>query len=223
MALTSFKRIEKAARTRLGDEELEARLPTVRSSAELRATPDDRYLAWMAERIFAAGFRWRVVRAKWPDIEAAFDGFDPATVAAYDETRHVELGNDKRVIRHMGKIGAIIGNSRAVLDMAEREGSVGEWLAAWPDDDTVGLWAALKTRFKMLGGASGPRFLRLAGRDTFVLTPDVLRALAHFGVYEGKGTGKRDQALIQAAFNKWQARTGHPQAHLSMMLAGSIE
>lgn len=217
-----FAPIEEAARARLGDE-LDARLPQLKTDDELRAVPDDRYLAHLAERIFAAGFRWRVVRAKWPDIEQAFEGFDPATVASFDEARCVELANDRRVIRHLRKISAIVANARAVLGVAQEHGGVGTFLADWPGDDPVGLWYAVAAHFKMMGGASGPRFLRMSGRDTFILTPDVLRALASFGVYEGKGAGKRDQRALQDHFNRWRAETGHPLSHLSMILAASVD
>ena len=221
--MIEFAKVEDAARARLGDEEVERRLPDVKTPEALRAVLDYRYLAHMAMRIFSAGFRWRVVQAKWPDIEEAFEGFDPLVVGAYDDARMTELGNDRRVIRHMGKIGAIVSNARAIQACGMDHGGVGALLAGWPVDETVQLWWELKRRFKMLGGASGPRFLRLAGRDTFILTPDVLRALARYGVYEGKGTSKKDLTAIQAAFNAWSEESGHPLSHLSMMLAGAVD
>ena len=47
-----FAQILEAARTRLGATALEARLPQPRSTAELKAVPDDRYLSQMSLRIF---------------------------------------------------------------------------------------------------------------------------------------------------------------------------
>ena len=39
--------------------------------------PDDRILSTMAERVFSAGFVWRVIEQKWPGFEEAFLGFEP--------------------------------------------------------------------------------------------------------------------------------------------------
>ena len=47
------------------------------------------------------------------------------------------------------------------------------WIARWPATDIVGLWEALAKRFSQMGGNSGPSFLRMVGKDTFVLTYSV--------------------------------------------------
>ena len=219
--MTAFAAILDQALTHHDADTIEARIPHTRTSAELTALPDDRILAAMAERIFSAGFRWSVVEQKWPEIEAAFDGFDVATVAAYDAERLAALRQDRRIIRHPGKIRAIVENATAMADHAASGGSVAGWIAEWPDDDVVGLWHALAKRFKMMGGASGPRFLRSIGRDTFVLTPDVLATLKAHGVFAGKGTGKRDQRAIQEHFNRWRTETGRSYVALSMVLAAA--
>ena len=46
-------------------------------NAALAGTTDDRILACMAQRIFCAGFVWRVIEQKWPGFEAGFLGFIP--------------------------------------------------------------------------------------------------------------------------------------------------
>ena len=175
----------------------------------------------MARRIFSAGFRWSVVDAKWDGIEAAFDHFEVARVADYDGSRFHALRNDPRIIRHPGKITAILENARILQEVARAHGSASRWIADWPEDDVVGLWHALAKRFKMMGGASGPRFLRSIGRDTFLLTPDVLQTLRTHGYYSGKGTGKRDQRTIQDQFNQWRKETGRSYGALSMVLAAA--
>jgi len=220
--LTGFQTILDAALGHHDAEVLDARMPVVLSAQALSRVGDDRVLAAMAQRIFSAGFRWRVVQMKWPDIEAAFDGFGPSMVAAYDAHRVDALRNDRRVIRHPGKIKAIVSNANRLVELSADQGGVARWIASWPDGDVVGLWHALAKRFTMMGGVSAPRFLRLLGKDTFILTPDVLAALASHDVYVGKGTGKRDQRAIQAVFNTWRGETGRPLAHLSVLLAASI-
>ncbi len=220
-AATAFALILDDALAHHDIDTIEARVPATLSAAELAALPDDRILAAMARRIFSAGFRWSVVDAKWSDIEAAFDGFDVHTVAAYEAEKVAALRSDPRIIRHPGKIDAILANAGRILEVAGEEGSMGQWLARWPEDDVVGLWHAIAKRFSMMGGASGPRFLRSVGRDTFILTPDVLHTLAAHGLYTGKGTGKTDQRRIQDLFNGWRKETGRGYAALSMMVAAA--
>src|ERR1700689_2873605 len=52
---------------------------------QIAATPDDRILAMMTERVFQAGFSWKVIENKWPGFEAAFNSFDPKLCAAMSE------------------------------------------------------------------------------------------------------------------------------------------
>jgi hypothetical protein len=101
-------------------------------------------------------------------------------------------------------------------------GGFAAWLAAWPGSDITRLWDELAKRFTQLGGNSGPTFLRMAGKDTFILTPSVVAALNHWGVIEGEPKGKAERARLQAVFNAWAEETGLPLAHLSMMLAASV-
>ena len=74
-----------------------------------------------------------------------------------------------------------------------------------------------------MGGNSGPMFLRMAGRDTFVFSPDVVRALNHWGVLDGEPKGKAKRAVAEAAFNHWAAETSRPLCQLSMTLALSVD
>ena len=219
--MTPFAAILDEALSHHDIDTIEARLPRVRTADELAGLPEHRLLSAMAQRIFSAGFRWKVVQDKWSDIEAAFDGFEVGTVADYEAERIAELQEDRRIIRHPGKIRAIVHNAGVMRQLAEDEGPVAAWVAQWPEDDVVGLWHALARRFKQMGGASGPRFLRMIGRDTFILTPDVLATLRRHGVYTGKATGKRDQRAIQEHFNQWRRQSGRGYAAVSMVLASA--
>ena len=70
-------------------------------------------------------------------------------------------------------------NAVAILAIGEEFGSVGSWIGTWPGSNIVGLWEALAARFSQMGGASGPMFLRMVGKDTFVLSKSVIAALKH--------------------------------------------
>jgi DNA-3-methyladenine glycosylase I len=75
-----------------------------------------------------AGLSWETVLAKREGYRALFAGFDPAAVAAFGEAEVVRLLADPRIIRHRGKIESAIGNARALLALAAREGSFAAWL-----------------------------------------------------------------------------------------------
>jgi 3-methyladenine DNA glycosylase Tag len=223
MSITPFATILDAARTRHGAAALEARLSQPKSAEQLAATPDDRYLSQMSLRIFRAGLKHSLVDAKWPAFEEVFHGFDPRRVRAMsDEALEALLGN-ARLIRHWGKLKAVRDNAAALLEVAAEHGSFGAWLAGWPGDDIVGLWEALAKGFSQMGGNSGPSFLRMVGKDTFILTPSVVAALKHWGAIPAPPKNRQDRAQVQAAFNAWAGESGRPLCQLSLILAASIE
>jgi hypothetical protein len=63
----------------------------------------------------------------------------------------------------------------------------------------------------------------MAGKDTFILTPSVIAALNHWRAYAGEPTSNADRAKVQAVFNDWAAATDLPLAHLSMIVALSVD
>lgn len=202
-----------------GDAALEARLPLPKSADELCAVADDRYLSLMCLRVFRAGLRHGMVDTKWPAFEEVFHGFDPLRVRAINDEALEALMGDARLIRHWGKIKSVRANAAAMHEVSQESGGFGSWLAGWPGDDIVGLWAELAGRFSQLGGNSSPYFLRMAGKDTFLLTGDVTRALERWGAVDGPPKGKRARARVQEAFNAWAGESGRPLCQLSMILA----
>ncbi len=221
--MVGFAKIQKAAEKRLGAAALAARLPAVKAPTQLKKVGDDRYLSLMSLRVFRAGLKHEMVDAKWPDFETAFKGFDPRRVRAMSDEDVEKLMADKRLIRHLGKLKSVQANAAAMCEVAAEHGSFGAWLADWPGSDIVGLWDALGKRFSQLGGNSGPYFLRMAGKDTFVPTPSVVKALIHWGALDGEPKGKAGRAQLQALFNGWAAETQMPLAHLSVTLAASVD
>src|SRR6516165_10715109 len=223
MTTSPFGPILEAARTRLGAAALEARLPQPRSSAELKAVSDDRYLSQMSLRIFRAGLKHSLVDAKWPAFEEVFHGFELRGVRAMPDEALERLLADARLIRHWGKLKSVRDNAAAMIAIAEEHGSFGAWLAQWPGSDIVGLWEALAKRFSQMGGNSGPSFLRMVGKDTFILTQSVVAALQHWGAVAAPPKNRGDRAAIQSCFNAWTAETGRPLCQLSLILAASVE
>lgn len=190
--------------------------------ARLAEIPDDRWLAAMARGIFQAGISWKVVEAKWPGIEAAFDGFDPGRVSMIEGDRLDALVSDPRVIRSGPKIVAIRDNAVFIRQVAAESGSFGRRVADWPDADFAGLIAWLGKNGSRLGGTTGQYMLRHMGKDSYLLTRDVLARLQAEGVIDGPTASARAMKAVQAAFDRWRAESGLPFNTISRVLAQSI-
>ncbi len=221
--MTRFQTMyDRAAARKGGPEGLEALLVEWGPPPDLSAQTDDRILSAFAMHLMSAGFRWRVVKAKWPGHEEAFHGFDVPRVAFLSDAEVEALGQDTRIIRNRPKIRSIRENARMMLDTAEEHGSLAEFLAAWPDDDLVGLCAWLKKHGDRLGGMTGPRTLRSIGKDAYLLTGHVNQGLIEAKVIDKPATGKRAQAAVQAQFNVWKAESGRSFTDMSRILAYTI-
>jgi DNA-3-methyladenine glycosylase I len=75
---------------------------------------------------FQSGLSWITILRKRPAFRAAFAGFDPDRVAAFDDIADVErLMGDAGIVRNRAKVLATIANARAVLAL---DGSLDELL-----------------------------------------------------------------------------------------------
>jgi 3-methyladenine DNA glycosylase Tag len=119
---------------------------------------------------------------------------------------------------------SVRANAAFIRELAREHGSAGAFLADWPREDQIGLLDLLSKRGSRLGGMTGQYFLRGIGRDSFVATMDVLACLRSAGVpLSASGTAKKDQPMIQKAFNDWAEETGLSFIHLSRISAYSID
>ena len=219
MAVPFGSLLERATVRMGGRATLEARLPHPRSAAELAGTSDDRYLSMMSRRIFRAGLKHALVDSKWPVFEEAFHGFAPASVAMMSDEELDDVMANRALIRHWTKIQAVRSNATSMVAKSAGHGGFGSWIAGWPGDDIVGLWDVLAKEFRQLGGNSGPYFLRMVGKDTFVLTGDVVAGLIDNDIVARPPTGKAAKRHVAAAFNAWADEVGLPLCQLSMILA----
>jgi 3-methyladenine DNA glycosylase Tag len=221
--MKKFSTFWKAAAKRKGGEEaLAGMLPTPITARSLARKKDDRLLSQAAQHVMSAGFAWKVVEAKWPDHEEAFFHFAPPRVAFLDEAEISALAQDRRVIRHRGKIESIRDNARFFVDVAKEHGSFAKFLAAWPEDEVIELWAHLKKNGSRLGGNTGRYFLRSVGKDTFLLSKDVVTALLGAGIVDKEPTSKRDLKKVQDAFVAWKSESGRSFAEISRTLAYTV-
>jgi 3-methyladenine DNA glycosylase Tag len=222
--MPSFKKIRERAAKRTGGEAVLDRLLGAKpDNAALAKVPDDRILSTMAERIFSAGFVWRVIEQKWPGFEEAFLGFEPRTLLFQPEDFWHELSSDKRIVRNGQKIMSVRENAAFVDRVSKEHGSFGKFLAAWPADDQIGLTAYLGKHGSRLGGATGQYLLRWLGCDTYIVSRDMAAALRDAGLDIAEApTSKKDLRKVQDQINAWAKETGLPRMHISRILSMSI-
>lgn len=212
----------RAAARKGGDAALEDLLTDPKPAAELAAIPDDRWLSDMTRRIFQSGFNWKVIDSKWDGFEAAFWGFDVGRCALMSDEDLDALVSDTRIVRNGAKIRSVRENAAFLQDLAAEYGSAAKCFADWPAEDYAGLLEMLKKRGSRLGGRVGAITMRFMGRDGYVLSEDVVKALIREGVVDKEPSSRKDMAAVQAAFNAWAAESGRPFTHISRVLAFGV-
>lgn len=202
---------------------VEGQIPAIASQDKLIARPGDRWLSEMTRHIFNAGFNRKTIRAKWPDFEAAFYGFDPHACAAMSETWFDQLLGDKRIIRNALRIRAVQRNAVFLLKETEKHGNFGAFLSSWPATSFAELLRYLQANGDRLGDKTAQYFLREAGVESYVLSFDVVKRLALEGVADGLPTSHKQRLAIQSAFDIWLAQSGKSLTYVSRVLAMSVE
>ena len=81
----------------------------------------------------SAGLSWTTILRKREGYRAAFEQFDPATVARFTERDIERLLGDASIVRHRGKIESTISNARAVLEVQREFGSLDAYVWAFVD------------------------------------------------------------------------------------------
>jgi DNA-3-methyladenine glycosylase I len=70
-----------------------------------------------------AGLSWSTILKKREAYRQAFDGFDPAKVAAYDDAKVAELLANPGIVRNRLKVAAAITNAQAFVRIQQEFGS----------------------------------------------------------------------------------------------------
>ena len=203
--------------------DLSSFMPRIESAESLTGRDGAFYLSLLGLRIFRAGLKHSVVNDKWPMFEQVFKGFKPAYVASLSDEALEQHMLQPGLIKHWGKTKALRTNAAWIMELEREQGGFGQYIASWPVTDIVGLWLDMKKKGSQLGGRSASAALRMAGKDTFMLSDDVMVQLRAQGVVHkiGDNKAKRDLMAIQAAFNVWHEQSGVPMSHISRMLSFS--
>jgi len=75
-----------------------------------------------------AGLSWSTILNKRANYRLAFNGFDPAEVARYDETDLARLLANAGIVRNRLKISSAVNNARRYLDVAAEFGSFDRYI-----------------------------------------------------------------------------------------------
>jgi DNA-3-methyladenine glycosylase I len=77
---------------------------------------------------FQSGLSWRTILAKRENFRAAFQGFELERLARFGARDVERLLRDEGIIRHRGKIEAVINNAGRARELIEREGSLAAFI-----------------------------------------------------------------------------------------------
>ena len=149
---------------------------------------------------FQSGLSWRTILAKRENFRRAFHGFDFDRVARFKEKDVTRLLQDEGIIRHRGKIEAVINNAQRAQEMVKQEGSLAAFVwrhepdkrtlaepqTASASPESVALSKELKKRgWKFVGPTTVYAFMQAMGlvndhADDCVGRAEVARARAAF-------------------------------------------
>lgn len=127
---------------------------------------------------FQSGLSWRTILTKRENFRAAFDGFDFNKVAGYTNRDVERLLQNAGIVRHRGKIEAVINNAKRTQELIEQEGSLAAYIWRYePDpkhlaepqtattcDEAIALAKDLKKRgWKFVGPTTVYAFMQAMG------------------------------------------------------------
>jgi DNA-3-methyladenine glycosylase I len=77
---------------------------------------------------FQSGLSWRTILAKRENFRAAFHHFDFNKIARFTQRDVTRLLKDAGIVRHRGKIEAVINNAKRAQELIKKEGSLAAFI-----------------------------------------------------------------------------------------------
>lgn len=84
-----------------------------------------------------AGLSWDTILKKRENYYKAFAGFDPKTVARFDDKKAAELLQNPGIVRNRLKVASATRNARAFLDIQKEFGSFDAYIWAFVDGTPI--------------------------------------------------------------------------------------
>ena len=95
---------------------------------------DQRLFEKLSLESFQSGLSWRTILAKRENFRTAFDRFDFDRIAHFNQRDINRLLQDESIVRHRGKIEAVINNAQRARELVKREGSLAAFLWRYEPD-----------------------------------------------------------------------------------------
>ena len=95
---------------------------------------DHRLFEKLCLESFQSGLSWRTILAKRENFRAEFHDFDFDRIARFTQRDINRLLKDEGIVRHRGKIEAVINNARCAQNLVEREGSLATFIWRYEPD-----------------------------------------------------------------------------------------
>lgn len=83
---------------------------------------------------FQSGLSWRTILAKRENFRTAFHDFDFDRIARFTQRDLDRLLKDDGIVRHRGKIEAVVNNARRARELVKREGSLAAFIWRYEPD-----------------------------------------------------------------------------------------
>jgi len=83
---------------------------------------------------FQSGLSWRTILAKRENFRAAFHDFDFDQIALFTQRDINRLLKDEGIVRHRGKIEAVINNAKRAQEMVKQKGSLAAFFWSYEPD-----------------------------------------------------------------------------------------
>ncbi|GAA6209014.1 DNA-3-methyladenine glycosylase I [Cognatishimia sp. WU-CL00825] len=99
---------------------------------------DQRLFEKLCLESFQSGLSWRTILAKRENFRAAFAGFDFNEMAKFGPAEVEGLMGNKGIVRHRGKIEAVINNAICAQNLVAEAGSLAQFVWSFePDPNTL--------------------------------------------------------------------------------------
>lgn len=98
---------------------------------------DQKLFEFMLLDAFQAGLSWKTILHRREGFRKAFADFDPKKIAAFDETKILELMQDTGIIRNQSKIRSTVTNAQAFLKTQEEFGTFDKYIWQFTGGKTI--------------------------------------------------------------------------------------
>lgn len=124
---------------------------------------DNELFCRLVMEINQAGLSWETILKKEKTFRLAYDNFNIAKVAAYNQADWERLLNDPGIIRNRLKINAAIENAKTIINLQKEFGSFEKWLESHHPKTKEEWIKIFKKTFKFTGGEIVNEFLMSIG------------------------------------------------------------